>query len=62
VGTEPGTLSNTETMSQFAFALIVYLASFPVLFNDAHNCYVYAASVTEECVSGIILTGDRGVC
>jgi hypothetical protein len=27
----------------------VNMAFFPVLFNDAHSCLVYTASVTEEC-------------
>ena len=29
-----------------------------LLFNDAHNCYVHTALVTEEC-GGMILTGKN---
>jgi len=41
--------SKTETLNQVGFTMTVNMAFFPVLFNDAHSCYVYTASVTEGC-------------
>jgi hypothetical protein len=54
---EPGTLSKTETINQLVFTLTVNMVFFSVLFNDAYNCYVHTASVTEEC--RMILTGEN---